>query len=541
MSSMLPNLTPGQLNLTSGYMGNLWQYPSAGAPVTSPGYKSTPISAPPATNPNTANPNTNPYAGYGMGVSSLWGVPNPYSGILAQYGNIPTQAGMLQTARQQVQAGLQSAVAPINIASQLQQMQLGQQATRAQEFAKALNLMNANAPNQLAQQYQQAVGMQGALGQGLTGALASDWQNQTQQAQGQVNQMTQGLPTQTVSSPYDPQNAANVQQVANVAMPAATLGAQGLRDMSALQAQQAGSAGQIGVIANNYLQQLSNAQMQLEGEKAQVYSQAPNMLLQSLSGLRTMRQQQLDAYEKAVQGQGQWEVGINRAAMKNQTDMITADARAQTSQAYSDYLSGKTTTTQYANITQRINDAANAKIKNIQATTGQNVADATAKYHTAMAAAAKERADTAAQLANASLWKNPNTNTIQKIPAGATVGPKGQLIWKPSASGNNPNVPNYTNINQLNTAMQSGIRTYTGINNPVARPTYLNRQEIHDYLMANYGQGFLVRYPGQKAFVEKQINAIANSTATALHKHWLQTQGQGGGGGAGGAGIGANG
>lgn len=464
-------------------------------------------------------------AGGGGGGAGAGASNNPYDALIRSLGAVPTQQSLLGNARTAVQRELGPMLAQLAASSGLEQRQLQSHETRAAEFAKALAAMNMQSGAGLTQQYQNAVNQFGAVGTGLTGAVAQDWQNQTAQAQEAVNQMTGGLPGQDVSG-YDPSLMRNVSQLSGVALPATTLGEQALRAGAGLQAQAARDVGSVFDVSQEYGAKLDEARATAEADRVKAISQRPELVQKALDALKGDRQTAISNLAKLTGARADYETAQQTAKLKStqiehnyQIDKINADTKAASAKAYNDYIAGKTDQATFNGQMKKINDAANIRIKQatLKATTAHQVATETISQKNADIA--QQKANTASQLAKAKLYLNPKSGNIEPIPNGTYIGKDG-LPHKVAGTGSSTSQPSYTDVASLQDAMDKNIRKRLHVGSLTAKEQHWDVPRIKQYLMRNYGRAYLSipKNAGQTAAVNQMIDALAQQIVGSYKK-----------------------
>jgi hypothetical protein len=224
----------------------------------------------------------------------LAGWKDPYAGIIGMYQkSFQTPGQLATTAAKQVAGELSPLLTAQRNQNAQEQAQYLQQSQRAQSFAQALNALNAGDPNAVKQSYMQAAGITGALGTGLTGAVASDNQAANDQVQAQISQMTGGLATSPGG--YSIPGMQSTQQLTGVTMPGSTLAEQAANAMTQELAHKVAATGQIGAIAQNYLAQGRDALQSENAAISNILARRPDLTNQALQTLQTNQQNALQA------------------------------------------------------------------------------------------------------------------------------------------------------------------------------------------------------------------------------------------------------
>jgi len=459
--------------------------------------------------------------GGGAAPASQWSADNPYAAILAKYqAGIPTPGSLLGTARKSVAAELAPVLAALNQNSLVQQRQMSNQATRAGNFAEALARLNRAQGGDLAEGYQNAAQFLGTLGTGLTGAVAQDWQNQTQAAQAAVDQMTGGIPGQTVQG-YDPAAMRTTQQMTGVTLPAADLAQQGLNAERGLVSQGMADVLGIGGIAQQYRAKVGDLQAQLAADRAKEIAQKPALVEKALEGLRTDRETALANVAKLTGGAADWEANKVKLAQNQQTLDIQQqgmDIKGKSADAYNAYLdskvglSGKELAWKKAYQNSQLSekqwkDAAQLQVDLAKV---QTQSDRNAIYRRAQAAG---------------LWWNPNTKSFAKLPAGTVIGKNGfpVAVKGKTASTAKTKTPKLYELQNLRKTMTSSIAKALNIGNPLT-PTKLQgvdpktgkawtRGQIVKFLRPLAGD-LLTAYPNQGKTVERILGEIADQVVS---------------------------
>jgi len=120
-------------------------------------------------------------------------------------------------------------------------------------------------------------------------------------------------------------------------------------------------------------------------------------------------------------------------------------------------------------------------------------------------------------------YVDPKTGKVRPLPTNTIIGPKGVPIdATPSAkSAGKTAVPSYTDITNFGKLMKEGVeaRLNPGQINRMTRPqTVWPRKRIVEYLMNNWGNAFLGRYPGQKKMIMQAVDAAANNVIAQYTK-----------------------
>jgi len=120
-------------------------------------------------------------------------------------------------------------------------------------------------------------------------------------------------------------------------------------------------------------------------------------------------------------------------------------------------------------------------------------------------------------------YVDPKTGKVRPLPTNTIIGPKGVPIdATPSAkSAGKAAVPSYTDITNFGKLMKEGVeaRLNPGQINRMTRPqTVWPRKRIVEYLMNNWGNAFLGRYPGQKKMIMQAVDAAANNVIAQYTK-----------------------
>ena len=115
-------------------------------------------------------------------------------------------------------------------------------------------------------------------------------------------------------------------------------------------------------------------------------------------------------------------------------------------------------------------------------------------------------------------YVDPKTHKVQPLPSGTMIGPKGLPIdATPNAgtTGAGAKPPKQSDISRLNKDMLTGATAR--FIPPFGAATLVPRKTIVNYLMNQYGTGFLVTYPNQKKFVRQRVDAAANSIIAQIN------------------------
>src|SRR5215471_4078284 len=370
-------------------------------------------------------------AGAGAGTTTPAIPVNQYAGVVKAIGKILTPAQQLAQARALVSPSITQELAAYNKSAGLESSQVSAQALRAQEYAKALGQLTAPSADAIKNQYMSAAAFEGGLGQGLTGDVAQGWQDATDRANAQAQQMTGGIGGSV--GQYDPAAARSVAVLTGAAMPASTLAEQGSNAYAMAQFARQANVAQVGDIAQQYLQKLTDLKTTQDAERAKILAQRPDLVMKELGNLQTQHQNQITSL-----------YNLANAQQKAKTDAATLainwaaqQTKQQSADAYNSYLLGKTNLSAQELAWKKKYDQALIKdkqVKNVLAAAGVQIKKGQLVVAQTQAATAQERADTAKTEAAAKTFLNPYTGKVESKPSGTIIGKNGLPI-DPTPSG----------------------------------------------------------------------------------------------------------